>query len=336
MYNSGVILAFMLRNVYAQDVCKPTDCYDLKCYRISTGTDGPHTIYHDRPGEDKSYLHVSCDQYNDGGGWMIYQRRDRNGTEVEFDVDWDKYKNGFGEFGGNGTELWMGNENVFLMLQAYARYSTKCELRFDMLKNDGNYIGGSVQNFQLKPEVHSYVWYWDSSTATTPRMQIALDGHKGNIFWTINRPQRRVCRQYNSGWWFGTSTCAFFHFNGAWHTGNLRRRVSLVSIYLERNPVDNPYDHSWITFRPVNLNRVCNNPCQNGGACEYVAATSGYLCLCTANFCGTHCETAKWCVSGSCVYNTSKEPVCPRVELILKIIIILLIIFLGFIKSKPC
>ena len=34
--------------------------------------------------------------------------------------------------------------------------------------------------------------------------------------------------------------------------------------------------------------------------------------------------------------DTSKEPVCPRVELILKIIIILLIIFLGFIKSKPC
>ena len=34
--------------------------------------------------------------------------------------------------------------------------------------------------------------------------------------------------------------------------------------------------------------------------------------------------------------STSKEPVCPQVELILKIIIILLIIFLGFIKSKHC
>ena len=34
--------------------------------------------------------------------------------------------------------------------------------------------------------------------------------------------------------------------------------------------------------------------------------------------------------------HTSKEPVCPRVELILKIIIILLIIFLGFSKNKPC
>ena len=37
-----------------------------------------------------------------------------------------------------------------------------------------------------------------------------------------------------------------------------------------------------------------------------------------------------------CIVVTSKEPVCPRVELIFKIIIILLIIFLGFIKSKPC
>ena len=31
-----------------------------------------------------------------------------------------------------------------------------------------------------------------------------------------------------------------------------------------------------------------------------------------------------------------RNRVCPRVELILKIIIILLIIFLGFLKSKPC
>ena len=31
-----------------------------------------------------------------------------------------------------------------------------------------------------------------------------------------------------------------------------------------------------------------------------------------------------------------RNRVCPRVELILKIIIILLIIFLGFIKSKRC
>ena len=32
----------------------------------------------------------------------------------------------------------------------------------------------------------------------------------------------------------------------------------------------------------------------------------------------------------------ARNRVCPRVELILNIIIVLLIIFLGFIKSKPC
>ena len=41
-------------------------------------------------------------------------------------------------------------------------------------------------------------------------------------------------------------------------------------------------------------------------------------------------------MSPALIVNTSKEPVCPRVELILKIIIILLIIFLGFSKNKPC
>ena len=56
----------------------------------------------------------------------------------------------------------------------------------------------------------------------------------------------------------------------------------------------------------------------------------------------TSCSPIVWSaghaddVTASAYIYTSKEPVCPRVELLLKIIIILLIIFLGFIKSKPC
>ena len=48
------------------------------------------------------------------------------------------------------------------------------------------------------------------------------------------------------------------------------------------------------------------------------------------------CATSSRVDATRILYCTSKEPVRPRVELILKIIIILLIIFLGFIKSKPC
>ena len=74
MYYSAVMFAFILRNGFiAQHMCKPTACYDLKCYRISTGKDGPHTIYPDKPGVDTTPINVACDQDTDGGGWVIYQ-----------------------------------------------------------------------------------------------------------------------------------------------------------------------------------------------------------------------------------------------------------------------
>ena len=56
-----------------------------------------------------------------------------------------------------------------------------------------------------------------------------------------------------------------------------------------------------------------------------------YLCLAAWH---VHSTMKKFCTVH--IVYTSKEPVCPRVELILKIIIILIIIFLGFTKSKPC
>ena len=88
------ILAHLLWNIAAaQNDCKPKDCYDLKCLGISTGKDGPHTIY---PGTaDLPQLQVSCDQETDGGGWITYQRR-LDGS-VNFTRNWDDYKSGFGD-----------------------------------------------------------------------------------------------------------------------------------------------------------------------------------------------------------------------------------------------
>ena len=60
------------------------------------------------------------------------------------------------------------------------------------------------------------------------------------------------------------------------------------------------------------------------------------VAIITANVCSPCLYHLRMIDYNVCIGVTSKEPVCPRVELILKIIIILLIIFLGFIKSKPC
>ena len=43
-------------------------------------------------------------------------------------------------------------------------------------------------------------------------------------------------------------------------------------------------------FRPMNGSRSCNNPCKNGGTCEYNAATKTTTCKCVADFYGPTCD----------------------------------------------
>ena len=101
-----------------------------------------------------------------------------------------------------------------------------------------------------------------------------------------------------------------------------------------------------------------------GGMCVYVCASRGLcrpyvhvcvrmICVCV-RVCGCARVPACACKCVNACYDIDfivislqilgtgypcyarERPFCPRLELILKIIIILLIIFLGFIKSKPC
>ena len=77
-----------------------------------------------------------------------------------------------------------------------------------------------------------------------------------------------------------------------------------------------------------NIGSICTDSLRHGNG------LSALLLLIRAAKKGTDVSRLTGCIS--IIVSTSKEPVCPRVELIVKIIIILLIIFLGFIKSKPC
>ena len=121
-YNIAFVFAFTLWDMAAaQKECRPKDCYDLKCYRVSKAKDGPHTIYPSTP--QLTSLQVSCDQETDGGGWIMYQRR-VDGT-VNFTRNWEEYKYMFGDHSDNTAELWLGNENVYQVLQR----SGNCELK---------------------------------------------------------------------------------------------------------------------------------------------------------------------------------------------------------------
>ena len=90
----------------------------MRCFKLSFGQDGPHTIYPDTPTIKTDSVSVSCDQNLEGGGWIILQRR--VGGALSFQKNWKEYKEGFGTNGDGTTELWLGNENVYQVLQTYA------------------------------------------------------------------------------------------------------------------------------------------------------------------------------------------------------------------------
>ena len=114
-YHMAFVFAFTSWDMAAaQKDCRPKDCYDLNCYKMSKATDGPHTIYPSTP--QLTSLQVSCGQETDGGGWIMYQRR-VDGT-VNFTRNWGEYKDMFGDHGDKTTELWLGNENVYHVLQS--------------------------------------------------------------------------------------------------------------------------------------------------------------------------------------------------------------------------
>ena len=218
MYDSAVILTCMLGETFAaQHDCKPKDCYDLKCYRVSAGKDGPHTIY---PGTaDLDRLQVSCDQETDGGGWTIYQRR-VDGS-VDFERNWTSYKQGFGIIGDDTTEMWMGNENVFQMLQAYG--GIECELRIEATSFDGDSCWATCYPFQMRPELSKYSMTWDTVDESMPGLRTSLDHHKNLAFSSL----QSCVSNFKGGWWFFGCGGASWFFNGVYVP---RKVMSVTSI----------------------------------------------------------------------------------------------------------
>ncbi|XP_078699034.1 uncharacterized protein LOC144926285 [Branchiostoma floridae x Branchiostoma belcheri] len=186
-------------------VTGPQTCMDL----LNSGhnTSGVYTIY--PAGEVTSPTRVYCDMDTDGGGWTVFQRR-KDGS-VDFFLDWQNYKAGFGDLGG---EFWLGNDNLH-RLTAQGGY----ELRVDLEDFEGNSAFAKYSNFRVENEGHKYRLTVGGYSGTAGD---SMSPHSSMFFST--KDERNdvheifdCAQQYKGAWWY--RKCHSANLNGLYHGG---------------------------------------------------------------------------------------------------------------------
>ncbi|XP_059178648.1 fibrinogen C domain-containing protein 1-like [Physella acuta] len=142
-----------------------------------------------------------CDTKTDGGGWIVIQRRISPG--VNFNKNWQTYKEGFGTLSG---DFWIGLDFIYSLMTQH-----KYELRIDMMyKNKPYYakygtfsIANEADRFRLT--ISDYYGTAGNSLSAQNNMQFA----------TIDMPDSNGCAtKYKAGWWY--NRCYSAYLNGVW------------------------------------------------------------------------------------------------------------------------
>ncbi|XP_070194457.1 microfibril-associated glycoprotein 4-like [Littorina saxatilis] len=178
---------------------KPKDCVEAgRC----GGKSGVVTIY---PDDDNTGLQVYCDQDTEGGGWLVFQRR-QNGS-VDFYRKWNMYKHGFGSLDG---EFWLGLDALHVLTSRQIQ-----DLRVDLMKFDGTRGNASFSNFVISDSSDNYRLHFDGFTGGKAGNSLAV--HNGMQFSTrdadndINDGEN--CAAFRqAAWWF--ASCDDSNLNG--------------------------------------------------------------------------------------------------------------------------
>ena len=150
-----------------------------------------------------------CDTQTDGGGWLVFQRR-QDGS-VDFYRGWDEYKNGFGS---PLSEFWWGLEKLH-----HATKDRPRELRVDLEDFSGNKAYVHYSSFRILSEKENYAISVRGYSGTAGD---DLNYHNGRPFTTKDRDHDAAsfncAMEFTGAWWF--NKCFAVHLNGKYQFPN--------------------------------------------------------------------------------------------------------------------
>ncbi|XP_059850449.1 tenascin-R-like isoform X8 [Hypanus sabinus] len=176
----------------------PKDCSQTLLNEETSS--GLQTIFMN--GNRSQPLQVFCDMTTDGGGWMVFQRRE-NG-EVDFFRKWKEYAAGFGNPSG---EFWLGLENLH-KITSEGNY----ELRVD-LRDQGDTAYAIYDKFSISDARSRYKLHIGEYRGTAGD---SLTYHQGRPFSTRDRDNdvavTNCALSYKGAWWY--KNCHRVNLNG--------------------------------------------------------------------------------------------------------------------------
>ena len=168
-------------------------------------------------------LNVYCDQETDGGGWLVFQRR-QDGS-VDFYRDWEDYKAGFGEISG---EFWLGNDHLHSLTQEQQ------ELRVDLVDFNDTTAFAKYSTFGVGSESEKYALTVNGFSGTAGD---GLGYHNGSSFSTMDRDNDGrsdscVLKIRKGAWWH--KSCGYSNLNGIYYD-SVKNYWTVVGWYKWKN-----------------------------------------------------------------------------------------------------
>ncbi|KAL1517338.1 hypothetical protein ABEB36_001113 [Hypothenemus hampei] len=215
-FNERSIVKDAIQQVFQNQY--PSNCLEIK----QKTPKAPSAVYSLQFKNSSNVVLAFCEMEYDNGGWTVFHNR--YDGQQDFDLDWNNYRNGFGNIAG---EHWLGLEKIYQMTKGEIH-----ELLVDMMgENDARAvahykqfaIGGEEEGYALK-----LLADWSGNTGDS------FDYHAGSKFSTKDRDQDNwaegnCAQSHGGGWWY--KSCDRCNFNNRYSPGSQSNHLQYQIMY---------------------------------------------------------------------------------------------------------